>query len=120
MMTHDQMIAVIQAHKEGKTVQARLRGRWVDLECPSWNFNANDYRVKPEPPKPVAAKTNGVAVKQAFDTLRGILKQRSKGEVETWGFVAAFMEMIDEAEKLHLSENAPGEVLEVPSTEQPQ
>lgn len=30
--------------------------------------------------------------------LRAVLKERSKGEVETWGFVAAFMEMIDEVE----------------------
>lgn len=33
------------------------------------------------------------------DRLRAKLKERSKGEVETWGFVAMFMEMIDEVEE---------------------
>lgn len=36
---------------------------------------------------------------RGFDTLRKILRERTKGETETWGFVALFMEMIDEAEK---------------------
>lgn len=31
--------------------------------------------------------------------IRALLKERSKGETETWGFVALFMEMIDEVEK---------------------
>lgn len=34
-MTHDEMIAVIQAHKEGKTIESRARGiggaKWVTL-----------------------------------------------------------------------------------------
>lgn len=37
-----------------------------------------------------------------FDTLRKILRERTKGEVNTWGFVALFMDMIDEAEKATL------------------
>jgi hypothetical protein len=36
---------------------------------------------------------------EAFNKLRSILKERSKGEVDTWGFVALFMDMIDEAEQ---------------------
>lgn len=38
-------------------------------------------------------------VKFLAETVREILKDRSKGEVETWGFVAMFMDMITEAEK---------------------
>ncbi len=34
-----------------------------------------------------------------LNELRAILRERSKGEVETWGFVHAFMDMIDEAER---------------------
>jgi len=33
------------------------------------------------------------------DKIRAKLREASKGEPETWGFVAMFMEMIDEAEK---------------------
>ena len=50
-MTHDEMIAVITAHKEGKTIQFRWRSeiKWQDTACPAWNFGDHDYRVKPEP-----------------------------------------------------------------------
>ncbi len=51
-MTHDEMIAVIQAHKEGKAVQIRFRPEgkiWYDAPLPDWHFPAVDYRVKPEP-----------------------------------------------------------------------
>jgi len=49
-MTHDEMIAVIQAHKEGKAIQVfdNYKGMWVDISCPYWNFSACKYRVKPE------------------------------------------------------------------------
>ena len=39
------------------------------------------------------------ARKAALDDVRALLCKRSKGEVETWGFVAAFMGMIDEVER---------------------
>ena len=50
-MTHDEMIEVIQAHKEGKSIQWRLAGRgaWTDTGKPNWNFDSKQYRVKPEP-----------------------------------------------------------------------
>lgn len=52
-MTHDEMIEVIQAHKEGRTIQARHRKKhpWGDVPNPSWNFFEVQYRVKPEPKK---------------------------------------------------------------------
>ncbi len=55
------MIAVIQAHKEGKKIQNRYAmqpgesnryNEFEDIENPSWNFNKYDYRVAPEPRKP--------------------------------------------------------------------
>lgn len=59
-MTHDEMIAVIAAHRDLKAVQWRLKSnigqwnRWFD--CPpdhkNWNFVVADFRIKPEPPKP--------------------------------------------------------------------
>jgi hypothetical protein len=50
-MTHDEMIAVIQAHKDGKQIQIRQYcGKvWADSFCPRWNFEDCVYRVKPEP-----------------------------------------------------------------------
>lgn len=54
-MTHDEMIAVIQAHKEGKTIECRQRthletkGSWQIVPVPSWSFSSYEYRVKPEP-----------------------------------------------------------------------
>lgn len=55
MMTPDNMCAVIQAYKEGKVIQFRDNRypsyKWKDcsLDGPAWNFDANDYRVKPAP-----------------------------------------------------------------------
>ena len=49
-MTHDEMIEVIKAHKEGKKIQGAQSGckTWSDTSRPTWNFYEYDYRVKPE------------------------------------------------------------------------
>jgi hypothetical protein len=52
-MTHDEMIAVIQADKDGKEIQYRMKHpsyTWYKCEpVPMWNFCECDYRVKPKP-----------------------------------------------------------------------
>jgi hypothetical protein len=54
-MTHDEMIAVIQAHKDGKVIQFKRNCGvcdWTSLakvKLPHWNFSAVKYRVKPMP-----------------------------------------------------------------------
>ena len=50
-MTHDEMIAVIQAHKEGKAIQCRPKKtiKWSETKNPSWDFQSYDYRVAPTP-----------------------------------------------------------------------
>jgi len=59
-MTHDEMIEVIQADKEGKCIQASRKGgmatgqprEWVAMSEDSvteFNFAKYDYREKPEP-----------------------------------------------------------------------
>jgi hypothetical protein len=54
-MTHDEMIEVIQAHKDGKVIQFKRNCGvcdWTSLakvKSPHWNFSAVKYRVKPEP-----------------------------------------------------------------------
>ncbi len=52
MMTHDEMIAVIQHHKNGGKVEymGRAENTWAPVKGdPIWNFAAHDYRIKPEP-----------------------------------------------------------------------
>lgn len=56
-MTHDEMIAVIEAHRDGKLVQYRYASsalrrdeRWFDVSgSQTFNFQNHEYRVKPEP-----------------------------------------------------------------------
>ena len=55
-MNHDEMIAVIQAHKDGKQIQWKSRNGvdgWDDCSDgywqPKFNFGCCDYRIKPEP-----------------------------------------------------------------------
>ncbi len=49
-MTHNQMIEVIAAHRDKKTIQLlRSNGQWDDLACPVWDFANFKYRIKPEP-----------------------------------------------------------------------
>lgn len=54
MMTNDEIIAVVQAHKVGKVIEWTEKGRifWQEATTPCWDFHAKLYRVKPEPPKP--------------------------------------------------------------------
>lgn len=55
-MTDDQILEVVQAHKDGKPIQIRKMGwhhgfrdgTWYDCENPQWDFDTCDYRVKPE------------------------------------------------------------------------
>ena len=49
-MTHQEMIDVIAAHRDGKKIQVNGSGGiWADTDHPTWNFYSNEYRVKPEP-----------------------------------------------------------------------
>lgn len=50
-MTHDEIIAVIEHHRNGGKLECRLQGElcsWHDIEIPTWNFATHDYRKKPE------------------------------------------------------------------------
>ena len=56
-MIDDEIISVVQAHKEGKKIQSRLLDKqelgWLDLPIEGpiyWNFSQVDYRVALEPP----------------------------------------------------------------------
>lgn len=51
-MTDKEIIAIVQAHIEGKQIQYydNVRYEWLDCEDnnPCWNFYSTDYRVKSE------------------------------------------------------------------------
>jgi len=52
--TTDEMIAVMQAEKSGKTIQEKHldKAEWVDVQFPcGWNWVSYDYRVKPVEPR---------------------------------------------------------------------
>lgn len=55
MMTNDEIIEVVLAHKRGRRIQFRNE-RWDWTDCannqPSWEFSSTDYRVAPELPNP--------------------------------------------------------------------
>ena len=51
-MTHDEMIAVITAEKEGKVIEQLnyVRNTWsIKPASQPFNFCAHGYRIKPEP-----------------------------------------------------------------------
>jgi len=50
-MTHDEMIAVITHHKNGGKVEHKATegNFWRSTEKPTWDFEAFNYRAKPEP-----------------------------------------------------------------------
>jgi hypothetical protein len=49
-MTHDEMIAVIQHHKNGGEIEYRLKGlsTWQAAATPNWDFSRYNFRAKPE------------------------------------------------------------------------
>jgi len=55
-MTPQEMIDVIQAHKDGEQIQFLYKTEkpssedcWLDAKNPTWNFAVYNYRVKKEP-----------------------------------------------------------------------
>lgn len=86
-MTHDEMIEVIKAHKEGKTLQCRPKctGKrdypWQDLQKgPVWNFQNLEYRAKPEPMVCYARVIEAGCI-AGIDTCRARVEERQR----RWG-----------------------------------
>lgn len=61
-MNHDEMIAVIKAHKEGKQIECKenAEDEWGITLYPRWDFVNYDYRVKPETEKKYWSKPEDV------------------------------------------------------------
>lgn len=49
-MTTEEMVNVMKAHTEGKKIQgkAAMSEGWWDDANPTWDWNHNEYRIKPE------------------------------------------------------------------------
>lgn len=52
MMTDKEIIAVVQAHLDGKKIECRSQRtnfNWKVVDTPYWDFSGSDYRVNPGP-----------------------------------------------------------------------
>lgn len=83
-MTDDEIIAVVQAHKEGKQIQTKCiyhDSEWQDINTPEWQFGQNLYRVKPEPRKLrewwVVVDSNGMVTGQLLRPDKPVLTGHS-------------------------------------------
>ena len=43
------LLPIMQAYVEGKTIQYRVYKEWEDIDNPSFNDLPSEYRIKPEP-----------------------------------------------------------------------
>ena len=43
------LLPIMQAYAEGKTIQYRVNKEWEDIDNPSFNDLPSEYRIKPEP-----------------------------------------------------------------------
>lgn len=43
-----ELLPIIQAYSEGKTIEYLIDDKWIELKDPTFNYNASVYRVKPE------------------------------------------------------------------------
>lgn len=51
MNTPEQMVKIIKAYNEGKTIESKgsYDKEWTKLEYPNFSFSLHTYRIKPEP-----------------------------------------------------------------------
>ena len=43
-----ELLPIIQAYSEGKTIEYLIDDKWIELKDPAFNYNASVYRVKSE------------------------------------------------------------------------
>ena len=85
-MTHDEMIEVIQAHKNGKEIEHKfIHGDISDFRVtniPSFNFEQIDYRIKIE--KPILKKNHYVGKQVIFKDTNTVQIISSFSYVAKW------------------------------------
>ena len=97
-MNPDEMIAIIQAYKDGKNIQRKNKNHneWFD-GVPYWNFADCEYRVKPRKPREIWVNI------YSGDIFGLIHKSKEKadsfncGEGSTLVPCVKFVEVIDES-----------------------
>jgi hypothetical protein len=57
-MKTEEKIAVMQAYTAGKPIEASTDGSWDEVINPVWNWETTTYRVKQEPTKLYAFKSD--------------------------------------------------------------
>ena len=84
-MTHDEMIAVIQHHKDGGEVEVFKGKSWTKVSgIPTWDFRTYMYRPYIEPkPKQVVLIEKWLLKMQG--TEQYAIEEGSKEEMNTWG-----------------------------------
>ena len=78
MKTNEEKLAIYKAYLEGKKIEIKYAGEgheWQEPSTrPSFNYSQYDYRVKPEPVKPVVAR----AFKQKYGGIYWTLDEGHK------------------------------------------
>ena len=71
--TLDEMIAVMQAAREGKKIEYRVykEEKWYEHSHPEWDWTSYDYRVAPEQPETVESVLLDAVRKIASTDLSG-------------------------------------------------
>ncbi len=97
-MDTNQILAVVQSHKDGEIIQESNKGAWVpqwwDNPNPDWDFKTKVYRVKPAPLKEseVAFDTDG---RPTF-VVRGTLLPQDRAYYEKRGITFVKMREVRE------------------------
>lgn len=90
-----EMLPIIQAWAEGKTIQVKEKGRWVELCIDDFNRSPDMYRIKPEsqyrPFKSQEECWNEMLKHQPF----GWVKSKDKGYFHLIGLVQWSSELED-------------------------
>lgn len=72
-MTHDEMIAVIQHHRDGGKIEVarKVATNWKSTLNPCWDFSTFDYSPKPEPMKIYAeiCEKNGILMRTSKERI---------------------------------------------------
>lgn len=68
-MNENEIIAIVNAFKEGKTIQARYKdnGIWLSTTTPCWDFRAFEYRTEPKQKLIKLDKVVGTDIDCEFD-----------------------------------------------------
>lgn len=97
--TWSKRIKVMQAFLDGKVIQGQaVSGNWIDVDKPLWTWDANEYRVKPSPPRILYAVycKDGRYYNSVQTREIGEMMVRNKNIACYGGMVVAFVEKVEE------------------------